>query len=467
MATTPYDLLVIGAGPGGYVAAIRAAQLGLKTACVEASATLGGTCLNIGCIPSKALLESSHHYWHTQHELASHGITCKEVTFDVSKMLARKNEVVKGITSGVDFLFKKNKVERLLGKASLVNATTVEVVGPDQKSTKYEARHILLATGSAPIEIPIAKFDHSHIVDSTDALQFSAPPGHLIVVGGGVIGLELGSVWLRLGAKVTVIEALDHILGAIDLQTAAFLQKSLTQQGMTFHLSTKLESTSIKGNQVVARCKKGAEVLEFEGDKLLVAVGRKAYTQGLQLDRVGIQLDPGGRIPVDAHFATKVPGIYAIGDVITGPMLAHKAEEEGVAIAEFLAGKKGHVNYEAIPGVVYTWPEVATIGKSEETLKQEGIPYRVGKFPYKANGRAKAMGDADGMAKVLAHKDTDRLLGVHLVGPWASEMIAEMAIAFEFGASAEDIARSVHAHPTLAEIWKEAALAVDQRSLHS
>lgn len=467
MSTVSYDLLVIGGGPGGYVAAIRAAQLGLKTACIEQAPALGGTCLNVGCIPSKALLESSHHFWRAQHEFAEHGITCGKIQLDLQKMLHRKNEVVQGITAGVAFLFQKNKVDWIRGTGSLVETGVVEVQPVSGTPVRYQARQILLATGSCPIEIPIAKFDHTQIVDSTDALQFTQVPKHLIVIGGGVIGLELGSVWGRLGAKVTVVEALDGILGVTDTQTAAFLQKQLIKQGMSFHLATKLEQATVKGNTVIARCKKGSESIEIEGDKLLVAVGRRAYTHGLGIEKLGIALDPAGRIPVDAHFTTTIPGVFAIGDVIAGPMLAHKAEEEGVAVAEFLAGKKSHVNYEALPSIIYTWPEVATVGKSEEQLKKEGTPYRVGKFYFKANGRAKAMGDAEGVAKLLAHRDTDRLLGAHLVGPWASEMIAEIAMAFEFGASAEDVARAVHAHPTLAEIWKEAALAVDQRSLHS
>lgn len=464
--TESFDVIVIGAGPGGYVCAIRAAQLGLKTACVEAADTLGGTCLNVGCIPSKALLESSHMYHVATHELSVHGIQAQGVTFDVKKMVARKATVVEGITKGVEFLFKKNKVTWLKGRGVLKSPTQVDVV-KNGEAIGYSAKHIVIATGSAPIEIQSARFDHHATIDSTDALALDSVPKHLVVIGGGVIGLELGSVWLRLGAKVTVIEAADKILGLTDGGVTAEMHKILKKQGMEIHLSTTLKSADVGVNGVSVTCKKGEENLTLSCDKLLVSVGRRPYTDGLGLESIGLERDSRGRIPVDAHYRSKFPSLYAIGDVIAGPMLAHKAEEEGIAVAEIIAGKSGHVNYEAIPSIVYTWPEIATVGKSEEELTREGVSFKKAQFPFRANGRAKAMGQVDGFVKILADSRTDRLLGVHIIGPNASELIAEVAIAFEYKASAEDLARSVHAHPTLAEAIKEAALGIDGRMIHS
>lgn len=463
-----FDVLVIGGGPGGYVCAIRAAQLGFKTACVEDRPALGGTCLNVGCIPSKALLESSHHYHSVQHSFESHGIKVGKVSLDLPTLLARKDQVVTGITGGVAYLFNKNKVTWLKGKARLTGPGKVAVDAKGE-TIEYEASHIVIATGSAPINLKSAPFDHKNIVDSEDALNFPAVPKHLIVVGGGVIGLELGSVWLRLGARVTVIEALGNILGPMDGAISAAALKLFTKQGMEFNLNSFLNQAQVTGagKVKVSYTVDGKTPKEVECDKVLVAIGRRAYTDGLGLESVGLATDKAGRIEVDHGFRTKVPGIYAIGDVIAGPMLAHKAEEEGVALAELIAGQPGHVNYEAIPNVVYTWPEVASVGITSEECAAKGIAVKEGKFFFKANGRAKAMGEADGFVKMIADAKTDRLKGIHIIGPMASELIAEAALAFEYGASAEDIARSVHAHPTLAEAMKEAALDVAQRAIHS
>ncbi|NRA43985.1 MAG: dihydrolipoyl dehydrogenase [Oligoflexales bacterium] len=462
-----YDVIVIGAGPGGYVCAIRAAQLGFRTACVEASETLGGTCLNVGCIPSKALLESSHHYHKAGHEFSEHGIKLDRLSIDVPQMLKRKEAVVSSITDGVAGLFKKNKVKWLKGHGSIAGPGLVTVTSKDGKNETFAGKHVVIATGSIPIQIPPAKFDHKQIVDSTDALSFKAVPEELLVVGGGVIGLELGSVWLRLGSKVTVIEAQNKILGATDAGVSREMLKILKKQGMNIQLSTMLESTEIVDGKVKMTCKQKDQSVEFQGDKALIAVGRRPLTDQVGLEKVGIKADSRGFIEVDKHYKTSVDGFYAIGDTIHGPMLAHKAEEEGIALAEMLAGKAGHVNYEAIASVVYTWPELASIGLTEEECKEQGIPFKTGKFYFKANGRAKAMNETQGFVKCLAHKESDRLLGVHIIGPTASELAAEAALAFEYGASAEDIARSVHAHPTLAEAMKEAALDVDKRAIHS
>ena len=462
-----YDVIVIGAGPGGYVCAIRAAQLGFKTACVEASPTLGGTCLNVGCIPSKALLESSHHYHKASHEFSEHGIKLEHLNIDVEQMLKRKDAVVSSITSGVEGLFKKNKVTWLKGRGSIAGPGLVTVKPSDGEGLTYAGKHIVIATGSIPIQIPPAKFDHKHIVDSTDALAFSEVPEELLVVGGGVIGLELGSVWLRLGSNVTVIEAQNKILGATDAGVSREMLKILKKQGMNIQLGTMLESSEIVDGKVKMVCKQKDQNIEFVGDKALIAVGRRPLTDQVGLDTVGIKADSRGFIEVDQHFKTSAEGFYAIGDTIHGPMLAHKAEEEGIALAEMLAGQAGHVNYEAIASVVYTWPELASVGMTEEECKEKAIPYKAGKFYFKANGRAKAMNETQGFVKCLAHKETDRLLGIHIIGPTASELAAEAALAFEYGASAEDIARSVHAHPTLSEAMKEAALDVDKRAIHS
>ena len=458
-----FDVIVIGAGPGGYVCAIRAAQLGMKVACVEQRATLGGTCLNVGCIPSKALLQSSENF-HAAHEgFAAHGITAKELRFDLAKMMSRKDEVVGANVKGVEFLFKKNKVTWLKGAARFTAADQIEVAG-----TAYGAKHIVIATGSESVALPGVEIDETRIVTSTGAIALSKVPAHLVVIGGGYIGLELGSVWRRLGAEVTVVEYLDRLVPTMDGEVATAFQKILGKIGMKFKLGTKVVSAKKhdKGVALQLEAAKGGSSETLEADVVLVAVGRRANTEGLGLDAVGVTRDERGRVKIDGHFATNVPGIYAIGDVIAGPMLAHKAEEEGVALAEILAGQAGHVNYGAIPGVVYTWPEVASVGKTEEELKAEGVAYKVGKFPFMANGRARAMGDTDGFVKLLSDKTTDKLLGAHIIGPDAGTMIAELVLAIEFGASAEDIARTSHAHPSLNEAIKEAALAVDGRALH-
>ncbi len=464
----PYDLVVIGAGPGGYVAAIRAAQLGMKVACVEKRPTLGGTCLNIGCIPSKALLHSSELYHLAQHRFAKHGIRVSNVEIDVPAMLARKDEVVKGLTGGIVGLFKKNKIEPVYGTATLATPTSVKVKKSDGGEVTLDAKHILLATGSAPIALPFLPFDGKVVVSSTEALSFGKVPNHLIIVGGGYIGLELGSVWKRLGAKVTVIEFLSRIVPLADVEIGAVLLKSLTKQGLEFQLETKVTGAKVVGDKATLTAEtKDGKTLTYEADRVLVAVGRKAYTEELGLDAVGIKYDARtGKVATDDHFRTNVPSISAIGDLIDGPMLAHKAEEEGSAVAEILAGKPGHVNYETVPSVIYTWPEMASVGITEEQAKERGIDYRVGKFPFLANGRAKAMDESEGLVKILADAKTDRVLGVHIIGPRASDMIAEAVTTMEFAGSAEDIARICHAHPTLSEAVKEAAMAVDKRAIH-
>lgn len=464
-----FDAIVIGAGPGGYVCAIRLAQLGFKTACVEARDTLGGTCLNVGCIPSKALLESSHQYHKACHEFDEHGIEIKGIKANIKKMIARKEKVIESNVSGIEFLFKKNKVTWLKGTGSITGPGKVSVVGTSDKvENSYAAKHIIIATGSVPIEIPIAKYDHKVICDSTDALDWTKVPESLCVVGGGVIGLELGSVWARLGSKVTVIEAAPKILGPTDKSVSNQLSKILKKQGIDIRVGTSVTSVSKKGaSKAVVTVEKNGETEEIECQKVLVAVGRRAYTDKLGLENVGVKTDDRGRVEINDHFETSAPGIYAIGDVVRGAMLAHKAEDEGVALAEMLAGQKPHINYNIIPGIIYTWPEVATVGKTEEQLKQEGVSFRKGQFNFKANGRAKAMGDDDGLVKILADKETDEVLGVHMIGPQASELIAEVVLAMEYRASSEDIARTVHAHPTLSEAVKEAALAVDGRAIHA
>lgn len=467
MSESQFDVIVIGSGPGGYVCAIRAAQLGLRTACVEYEKTLGGTCLNVGCIPSKALLQSSEHYHQALHDLKKHGIHASGVTLDLPTMLKRKDEVVKGLTTGVAGLLKKNKVTWLKGRGSFLNASTVQVTDDTGQATTYRTRHVVIATGSKPIEIPPAKYDRQTIVSSTGALKFDKVPEHLLVVGGGVIGLEMGSVWLRLGAKVTVIEAAERCLGTMDPDLGPGLMKILQRQGMEFLLATKLTSTKVSSGRVKATCVKAdGSAVELEGDKMLVAVGRRPYTDGLGLDAIGLTLESGGRVPVNSHMQTTIPGVWAIGDVVRGPMLAHKSEEEGIAVAELIAGRAGHVNYDAIPNVVYTWPEVAAVGLTEDEAKAKGLTVNVGKFPFLANGRAKALGNTDGFVKIVADAKTDRMLGAQILGPSASELIGELALAMEFGASAEDVARTCHAHPTLSEAVKEAALGVDKRTIH-
>jgi dihydrolipoamide dehydrogenase len=458
-----FDVIIIGSGPGGYVCAIRAAQLGLKTACVEKRATLGGTCLNIGCIPSKALLQSSEEFEKTKHALKDHGVLVDGVKLDLARMQARKQEVVGANTKGVEFLFRKNKVTWLKGTGRIVAPGSVDVDG-----TVYTAKNIVIATGSDTVELPGVTVDEKQIVSSTGALELDKVPGHLVVVGAGVIGLELGSVWHRLGADVTVVEFLDRIVPGMDTEIATAFQRVLQKQGFKFRLGAKVTGASVAADGVTLTFEpvKGGASETLKADIVLVAIGRRPYTEGLGLEAAGVALDERKRVQVDAHYATNVPGIYAIGDVIAGPMLAHKGEDEGVAIAEILAGQAGHVNYDAIPSVVYTWPEVASVGKTEDELKAAGVAYSVGKFPFTANGRARATGDTDGFVKVLAEKGSDRLLGAHVLGPDAGTLIAELTTAIEFGASAEDVGRICHAHPTLSEAVKEAALAADGRALH-
>jgi dihydrolipoamide dehydrogenase len=461
--TQSYDVIVIGAGPGGYVCAIRAAQLGMKVACVEKRATLGGTCLNVGCIPSKALLQSSENFDEAKHGFADHGILAAGISLDLQRMQARKGEVVGANVKGVEFLFRKNKVTWLKGTGRIVAAGQVDVDG-----TVYSAKNIVIATGSESAPLRGVEVDEKRIVTSTGALELDAVPKHLVVIGAGVIGLELGSVWRRLGAEVTVIEFLDRIVPGIDTEVATAFQRVLAKQGLNFKLGTKVTSAVVGENGVTltAEPSKGGAAATIEADIVLLAIGRRPYTEGLGLEAAGVALDERHRVKTDAHFATNVPGIYAIGDAIAGPMLAHKAEDEGVALAERLAGQAGHVNYDVIPGVIYTWPEVAAVGKTEDELKAAGVAYNVGKFPFTANGRARAMGSTDGFVKILADKTTDRLLGAHILGPDAGTLIAELAIAMEFGASSEDVARTCHAHPSLNEAVKEAALAVEGRALH-
>ena len=458
-----FDVIVIGSGPGGYVCAIRAAQLGLKTACVEKRATLGGTCLNVGCIPSKALLQSSEEFEKARHALKDHGVMVGDVTLDLTRMQARKGEVVTANTKGVEFLFRKNKVTWLKGTGKITAPGTVDVDG-----TAYSAKNIVIATGSESVPLPGVEIDEKQVVTSTGALELEKVPGHLVVVGGGVIGLELGSVWKRLGAEVTVVEFLDRIVPGMDTEVATAFQRILQKQGIKFRLGTKVTGAakSADGVSLTMEPVKGGVAETLQADIVLVAIGRRPYTEGLGLGEAGVEMDERTRVKVNGHWATNVPGIYAIGDVIAGPMLAHKGEDEGVAVAEILAGQAGHVNYDAIPSVVYTWPEVASVGKTEEELKAGGIAYTAGKFPFTANGRARAMGDTDGFGKVLADKATDRLLGAHIIGPDAGTLIAELTTAIEFGASAEDVARICHAHPTLSEAVKEAAMAADGRALH-
>jgi dihydrolipoamide dehydrogenase len=463
-----YDLVVIGAGPGGYVAAIRAAQLGMKVACVERNKALGGTCLNIGCIPSKALLESSELYALAATRFARHGIQLGNLGLDLKAMLERKDRVVKGLTDGVAFLFKKNKIVSVQGTARLTGSGKVEVKNSGADTQTLEARSILLATGSEPASLTSMPFDGTHVVSSTEALAFDKVPTHLIVVGGGYIGLEMGSVWSRLGAKVTVVEFLPRILPPSDAEMAALLHKSLTKQGLVIHVDTRVTGASLQGGQVVVNAQRRGENVLFQGDKVLVAVGRKPVTAGLGLEEAGVAIDEKTcRVQVDEQYATTAHGVYAIGDLIEGPMLAHKAMEEGAVLAEQLAGQKSQVNYATIPSVVYTAPELSSVGWTEEQAKESGRDYRVGKFPLLANGRARCLDETEGQVKILADAHTDRILGVHILGPRASELIAEAVVAMEFAGSAEDLARTCHAHPTLSEAVHEAALAVDKRAIHA
>ena len=463
MSDKSYDVIVIGAGPGGYVCAIRAAQLGMKVACVEKRAALGGTCLNVGCIPSKALLSSSEKYEAASHHYEDIGIKVSGIKLDLPKMMSFKSKVITDNTKGIEFLFKKNKIDWLKGEGSIPAPGQVTVAGET-----YAAKHIVIATGSDVTPLPGITIDEKQIVSSTGALELEKVPDHLVVIGAGVIGLELGTVWRRLGAKVTVIEYLDRILPGMDLEVAKATQKVLEKQGIDFKLGSKVTSADAGKKKVTLSVEPaaGGKAESIEGDIVLVAVGRKPHTASLGLDKVGVKLDNRGRVDTNDHFETSVKGIYAIGDAIKGAMLAHKAEDEGVVLAEMLAGQSGHIDYDCIPGVVYTFPEVATVGKTEEQLKEAGVAYKVGKFPFMANGRARAMAATDGFVKILADAKTDRVLGVHILGPEAGTMIAECVLAMEFGASAEDIARTCHAHPTLNEAVKEAALAVDGRPLH-
>ncbi|HEX3151212.1 MAG TPA: dihydrolipoyl dehydrogenase [Gemmataceae bacterium] len=456
-----FDLIVIGGGPGGYVAALRAAQLGLKVACVDKRPAFGGTCLNVGCIPSKALLDSSEWLHIAQHKLANHGIGVGRVTVDLVVMMKRKSQVVKSLTDGVGFLLKKNKVTAITGTAKLLGGGKVEIDRVEMTKETIEGKNILLATGSEVAELPSLKFDHQFIVDSTDALAFTEVPKHLIIVGGGYIGLELGSIWKRLGAKVTVLEFLPRLLPNTDGEIATLVRKSLDRQGLEFHLETKVTGARVsKSSVTVTSVGVTGKELAFTGDKVLVAVGRRPFTEGLGLAELGVKQDEkSGRVEVDKHFQTNVPGVYAVGDLIAGPMLAHKASEEGVAVAEYLAGKPSHVSYDTIPSVIYIWPEVASVGPTEEQIKESGRPYRVGKFPFLASGRAKAMDETEGVVKVIADAQTDRLLAVHIFGPRASDMIAEAVAVMEFQGSAEDLARLTHSHPSLSESLGEAARA--------
>jgi dihydrolipoamide dehydrogenase len=467
MATETFDVVVIGGGPGGYVAAIRAAQLGLKTACVEKRGSLGGTCLNVGCIPSKALLQSSHLYEEASKHLGSHGIKVGNVVLDLAAVLARKDKVVGDLTKGIEFLFKQNKVAYVKGAGRLLGGGKIAVTGSGGEQT-LEAKNIIIATGSDVMPLPGVTIDEEQIVSSTGALSLAKVPGHLVVVGGGYIGLEMGSVWRRLGAKVTVVEFLDRIVPGMDGELAKNFQRVLTKQGMAFRLGTKVTGAKAAKSGVTLTLEPaaGGKAETLDADTVLVAIGRRPYTEGLGLDAAGVALDPKKRVQTDNHWRTNVPGIYAIGDVIAGPMLAHKAEEEGVAVAEVIAGQAGHVNYDTVPGIVYTWPEVATVGKSEEELKAAGIEYKAGKFPFTANSRARCNADTDGFVKILADAKSDRVLGVHIIGPDAGTVIHECVMAMEFGGSAEDIARAFHGHPTLNEAVKEAAFGVAGRAIH-
>ncbi len=463
-----YDVIVIGSGPGGYVAAIRAAQLGMKTAIVEKYSTLGGTCLNVGCIPSKALLDSSEHYHNAAHTFKTHGINLSDLKVDLPQMISRKDDVVKQNVDGIQFLMKKNKIDVHHGLGSFVNSNTVKVSKEDGSTSEIQGKNIIIATGSKPASLPFIKLDKQRVITSTEALKMKEIPKHLIVIGGGVIGMELGSVYGRLGAKVSVVEFMDSIIPTMDKAMGKELQKSLKKIGFDFYLKHKVTAVENLGEEVVVKADNGkGEVVEIKGDYVLVSIGRKPYTDGLNAEAAGVKITERGQIEVNDHLQTSVPHIYAIGDVVKGAMLAHKAEEEGVFVAETIAGQKPHINYLLIPGVVYTWPEVAAVGYTEEQLKEQGRKYKAGKFPFLASGRARASMDTDGMVKVLADAETDEILGVHMIGPRTADMIAEAVVAMEFRASAEDIARMSHAHPTYTEAFKEACLAAtDNRALH-
>ena len=462
-----FQAIVIGGGPGGYVCAIRLAQLGIKTACIESRGTLGGTCLNIGCIPSKSLLNLSENF-HKAKNFSKIGIEVGEVKLNLQKMMQNKDKSVTDLTKGVEFLFKKNKVTYFQGTGKLKSKSEITIIDKENKEKNIQSDNIIISTGSEPVSLPGIEFDEEKIISSTGALSLKSVPKKMVVVGGGYIGLEMGSVWSRLGSEVHVVEFLDHITPGMDKEISNEFMKILKKQGLNFHLQTKVEKISKSKNGVIIETSgKEGKKIKFESDVVLISVGRKPYTKNLNLEKMGIKLDEKKRIKVNKNYQTNIPNIYAIGDVIEGPMLAHKAEEEGIAVAELISGQSGHVNYEVIPGVVYTTPEVASVGKTEEQLKEKNQKYKIGKFPFMANSRAKAIDEPDGFVKILADATTDKVLGVHLIGPHAGELIAEMAIAMEFGASSEDIARTCHAHPTFSEAVKEAALSVEKRQIHS
>ena len=467
MADT-YDVTIIGGGPGGYVTAIRAAQLGMKVALVEKRSTLGGTCLNVGCIPSKALLHSSHLYHEAQHGMTEHGVKATGVKLDLKAMMAHKDAVVGDTIKGVDFLMKKNKIDRLEGLGTIIGPGTVEVTPEKGKKSSISTKNIIVATGSDVTPLPGVEVDEKQIVTSTGALELPKVPKSMVVIGAGVIGLEMGSVWSRLGAKVTVVEFMDNILFGMDGELSKNMARILKKQGFEFKLKSKVTGAkkAKTGVTLTIEPRDGGDAETLKADVVLVSVGRRPFTQGLGLQNVGVKMDERGFIQTDDHFKTSADGIYAIGDVIGGAMLAHKAEDEGVVLAEMLAGQSGHIDYDAIPGIVYTWPEVAGLGKTEEKLKEAGVNYSIGKFPFSANARARAMGDTDGFVKVLADAETDAILGVHIIGAAAGDLIQECVVAMEFGGAAEDIARICHGHPGLSEVVKEAALAVDGRALH-
>jgi dihydrolipoamide dehydrogenase len=468
----PYDAVVIGGGPGGYVAAIKAAQLGLRTACIEKRGSLGGTCLNVGCIPSKAMLNNSHIYHQTKHDIKKRGIEVDNVTLNLGQMLKAKEDSVKGLTKGIEFLFKQNKVDYIKGTGSFITPNKIKVSLLEGGETEIEAKNVIIATGSevAPFPGGAIEIDEEQIVSSTGALELSKVPGKMVVIGGGIIGLEMGSVWSRLGAEVTVVEFLGNIGGAgIDDEIAKTFQKTLSKQGIKFKLNTKVISADKVDGKVFVKTEAAKDGKEetVEADVVLVSVGRRPYTNGLGLENIGVEVDNRGRIVIDDQFNTSIPGIKCIGDVTFGPMLAHKAEEEGIAAIEYIKAGHGHVNYNAIPSVVYTHPEVAWVGKTEQDLKKEGVEYKIGKFPFVANSRAKTNLDTEGFVKIIAEKESDKILGVHIIGPNAGEMIAEAVLAVEYGASSEDIARTTHAHPTLSEAFKEAAMAVQSKAIHA
>ena len=462
-----FDAVIIGGGPGGYVCAIRLSQLGFKTACVETRDTLGGTCLNIGCIPSKSLLNLSENY-HKAKSFQKIGIEIGDLKLNLEKMMENKDKAVSNLTKGIEFLFKKNKVSYFKGTGSFKTKNQILVTDKNNNQTIIDTRYTIISTGSEPTSIPGVKFDEKIIISSTGALQIPKVPKKMVIVGGGYIGLEMGSVWSRLGSKVQVIEFLDHITPGMDREISNEFMKILVKQGVSFKLKTKVEKiTKLSHGASIEVSGPDGKKDKIEADIVLISVGRKPYTRNLNLDKIGVELDKSGKVKVDKKFQTNIEGVYAVGDVIDGPMLAHKAEEEGIAVAELISGQSGHVNYDVIPSVIYTSPEVAAIGKTEEQLKNDKIIYKLGKFPFMANSRAKAINEPEGFVKILADVKTDRVLGVHIIGPHAGEMIAEMSVAMEFGASSEDIARTCHAHPTFSEAIKEAALSVDKRQIHS